>query len=317
MSIANILNLTSGNLYDIYCRTLTCGNMAVTSFNVGTATINTIIQGTALLDLSRTLGDGSIFTLVSGDNVIGSGYIGGAMTRQSLGGIRSASGVLNTLSTGGFENSSCMVVQNLLVPPTEQALLCCANDGVNYSILQLLQQGGNTSSITFDNTNGLQISSTIAMSLQAPFIIFPDLVGPFSNNAMMVNTSGTIFKTRLEANPFPVLITNLNRITGSIPFPSYYFIISGLCSCQCYFQITIGAGAGNPSFFVSIPEVPQGGSFATDTVVGIGNVYDVAQTTVISPIITAETPAGLQVMVQIPNALAGIWYVKMEFTYAV
>jgi len=319
MSISNY-NSTTNPVLQIKCNTMECANMVmdsatVNNLNIDNLVVNNSLNGTSTIDNSYNLSDGTKGRIQLSNTLDDQAVPGiGIIRTNSSTNIRSSHCVCNAISTGGSLYQAYTGIQNTVT--LNQALMTCAYDNINYSIAIILTQGANNHTIFMDDIGGIQLSSPSQIFVNSNNILLLNQNSPSSSykTSLQTDHNGVVSITRLESDYFTPVGLNINRITSFTYSQSQYSVIRTICSVNLSLQVVVGAGAGNPSFRVTVPILPVT-TFSSDVAIGFANIYDPGYTTSLACPLIAQGATN-DILITMIGASAATYNVKAVFSYS-
>ena len=261
------------------------------------------------VNLVKNLSDTSVAKIEMGNNVNANSSIGIATDRLN-GNIRSSLVVADTVASGGTANGVTASVLDQTTP------------GQNLSIISSFISGGgiyNVSMVTADTINASNFAmNPLSAGLSSAAIQFDGQITATSlvslgQSMVLADSTGLLSSSGFNQGVYIPTVTNVNRVTPFTSLNSDFYSFQSRCYVFAHVLITVNAGAGSPSFLLSLPESHT--AFTTDVIIGSGTAYDTGLTSALPIVIETQTPAGTDALITIPGGVAANYHIKLSLSY--
>ena len=219
---------------------------------------------------------------------------------------------------GGPKYLSQIGIQNTL-SGDQSVIQAFYNDvGLVLGQQQVLQVGANIHSIQILDTTGINIQSPVNIILNSPNIFLTQFASPSAsyNTALTTTNSGNATISRLQYDLFVVTGTDINRTSGLTSLKGLFSVNGDNAIVSFRFQITVGAGIGNPALSLDCPLNSINTTFLADDVIGHGEMSDVGLISSLNLTVNAIVGTN-SIRVDMIGALAGTYNCVVVCQYQV
>lgn len=286
MSISNLTQSIYQSGLDVKCDTMECRAMVFDEADVNTldcedVIINNNLSGVCDVNLENTFTDTSEVKILMNENLLGLGAQGVAMFKKGPDPqFQMFNCACNTFTLGGPRYLSQIGVENNV--SGDRCVQQCYYDDVGLVLGQqnVLQVGLNNHTFGMTDANGIDIQSPVQIILNSPNIFMPQFISPSVsyNTSITTTSSGNITISRFQYDLFVVSGSDINRTSGLTSLKGLFNVNGDNAIVSFRFQITIGAGIGNPALSLDCPLNSINTTFLADDVIGAGEMSDVGLT---------------------------------------